>query len=83
MILDEISSRVEILTNILLSSDREAFLALLKCICGTGCLAMPKVFSAVGWLTGLIVTCVYGLILTHAMHILVGCPWRPISCVIP
>lgn len=54
----------------------------MKCICGTGCLAMPKVFSGVGWLAGLIVTLVFGLILVHAVHVLVGCPWRLISCVI-
>lgn len=73
MIIDYlISSNIEILIDILISSDREAFMVLLKFMFGTGCLAMPKGFSSVGWLCGIIMTIFFGLVLTHAMHVLVG-----------
>lgn len=53
-------------------SDQEAFIELLKCIFGTGCLAMPKGFANVGWLVGLISTVIFGGIMAQSVQMLVG-----------
>ncbi|KAH8398835.1 hypothetical protein KR222_008359, partial [Zaprionus bogoriensis] len=50
--------------------DWEAFISLLKCIFGTGCLAMPKAYSYVGWLFGLSATLLIGVIVLYTMHVL-------------
>lgn len=49
----------------------EAFINLLKCAFGTGCLAMPKAFYNAGWLLGLISTILLSSLVVYAMHVLV------------
>ncbi|ALC44275.1 CG32079, partial [Drosophila busckii] len=53
-------------------SDLEAFINLLKCALGTGCLAMPCAFYEAGWLLGLIGTLVLGSFVVYAMHVLIN-----------
>ncbi|KAH8366847.1 hypothetical protein KR200_012147, partial [Drosophila serrata] len=50
----------------------EAFINVLKCALGTGCLAMPRTFLYAGWLTGLIMTIVLCSFVVYAMHILLN-----------
>ncbi|XP_039488739.1 proton-coupled amino acid transporter-like protein CG1139 [Drosophila santomea] len=51
-------------------SDLEAFINVLKCGFGTGCLAMPHAFLYSGWLVGLIGTFALSSFMLYAMHIL-------------
>ncbi|XP_034481326.1 proton-coupled amino acid transporter-like protein CG1139 [Drosophila innubila] len=53
-------------------TDMEAFINLLKCAFGTGCLAMPKAFYNAGWLLGLISTILLGSFVVYAMHVLLN-----------
>ncbi|XP_017840843.2 uncharacterized protein LOC108598640 isoform X2 [Drosophila busckii] len=53
-------------------TDLEAFINLLKCALGTGCLAMPCAFYEAGWLLGLIGTLVLGSFVVYAMHVLIN-----------
>jgi len=52
----------------------EAFINLLKCAFGTGCLAMPRAYYNAGWLLGLISTLLLGCFVVYAMHVLVLIP---------
>ncbi|KAH8305124.1 hypothetical protein KR059_009370, partial [Drosophila kikkawai] len=47
----------------------EAFINVLNCAFGTGCLAMPRAFLDAGWLTGLIMTIVLGVFMVYTMHV--------------
>ncbi|KAH8398137.1 hypothetical protein KR215_006357, partial [Drosophila sulfurigaster] len=53
-------------------SDMEAFINLLKCALGTGCLAMPRAYYNAGWLLGLISTILLGSFVVYAMHVLLN-----------
>ncbi|KAH8371234.1 hypothetical protein KR093_006704, partial [Drosophila rubida] len=53
-------------------SDMEAFINLLKCAIGTGCLAMPRAYYNAGWLLGLISTLLLGLFVVYAIHVLLN-----------
>ncbi|KAL7733889.1 hypothetical protein ACLKA6_011600 [Drosophila palustris] len=53
-------------------TDMEAFINLLKCAFGTGCLAMPRAFYNAGWLLGLISTILLGSFVVYAMHVLLN-----------
>ncbi|XP_068141984.1 glutamate transporter polyphemus-like isoform X2 [Drosophila tropicalis] len=51
----------------------DAFFSLLKCIVGTGILAMPKAFFYAGILGGVILTIVTTMVLMYGMHLLIKC----------
>ncbi|XP_060658051.1 proton-coupled amino acid transporter-like protein CG1139 [Drosophila nasuta] len=53
-------------------TDMEAFINLLKCALGTGCLAMPRAYYNAGWLLGLISTILLGSFVVYAMHVLLN-----------
>ncbi|XP_037820309.1 proton-coupled amino acid transporter-like protein CG1139 [Lucilia sericata] len=49
----------------------EAFVIIIKCSIGTGCLEMPRAFCNAGWLNGIIGTFVIGGIMVYAVHLLI------------
>ncbi|XP_019890667.1 proton-coupled amino acid transporter-like protein CG1139 [Musca domestica] len=52
-------------------SNLEAFVSILKCSIGTGCLEMPRAFCHAGWLNGILGTFAIGGIMVYAVHLLI------------
>ncbi|XP_043865856.1 proton-coupled amino acid transporter-like protein CG1139 isoform X1 [Drosophila mojavensis] len=53
-------------------TDSEAFVNLLKCILGTGVLALPRAYCNTGWLLGLAGSVLISSLLLYAMHVLLN-----------
>ncbi|XP_030373137.1 proton-coupled amino acid transporter-like protein CG1139 [Scaptodrosophila lebanonensis] len=53
-------------------TDTEAFINLIKCAFGTGCLAMPRAYYNAGWLMGIISTVLISSFIVYAMHVLLS-----------
>uniref|UniRef100_A0A1B0BN92 Amino acid transporter transmembrane domain-containing protein n=1 Tax=Glossina palpalis gambiensis TaxID=67801 RepID=A0A1B0BN92_9MUSC len=49
----------------------DAFISIIKCSIGTGCLEMPRAFCNAGWLNGLIGTFVIGFIMVYSINVLI------------
>uniref|UniRef100_A0A1A9W4P5 Amino acid transporter transmembrane domain-containing protein n=1 Tax=Glossina brevipalpis TaxID=37001 RepID=A0A1A9W4P5_9MUSC len=52
-------------------SNVDAFISIMKCSIGTGCLEMPRAFCNAGWLNGLVGTFVIGFIMVYSINILI------------
>lgn len=50
----------------------DALLSLLKCVVGTGCLALPLAFFYVGYVGGIILTIVVTALLIYGLQLLVS-----------
>ncbi|KAH8378791.1 hypothetical protein KR009_001362, partial [Drosophila setifemur] len=50
-----------------------AFISLLKCVVGTGMLALPLAFSYSGIVLGIVLSILIALMLIHGMQLLIGC----------
>ncbi|TMW44586.1 hypothetical protein DOY81_010334 [Sarcophaga bullata] len=57
-------------------SNLDAFISIVKCSIGTGCLEMPRAFCNAGWLNGLIGTFAVGSVMIYALHILLRSMYR-------
>ncbi|XP_017864454.1 PREDICTED: proton-coupled amino acid transporter-like protein CG1139 [Drosophila arizonae] len=54
-------------------SNCDALLSLLKCVVGTGCLALPLAFFYVGYVGGIILTIVVTALLIYGLQLLIRC----------
>ncbi|XP_068142401.1 glutamate transporter polyphemus [Drosophila tropicalis] len=54
-------------------SNIDAFISLLKCVIGTGILAMPLAYLYSGMIGGTVLTIITTIVLIHGMHLLILC----------